>query len=1317
MMKRFLSILFAISLLGALLYGCSSSSSDAPLLGTAHPDGWVLTHKADYRADPASCTGCHGGNYEGSGSAPACRSCHLGSAPNFSVHPDRWSANGAEPFVEHRHFHNDDKVSWTTCATAECHGATLKGGNGSGPTGPSCFSTSFTNDNAITNGCHPTGPPAPQSHAGGNFSDPANHGPEAKGANQNNNNQLVCRNCHGRPSNTFDGGMVADPNIINNPNGTCSQLACHPAAQAHPTEWQGSGSVPGIDPAYFSSHRTTDQVTRDEACVLCHRVSSGGPGPKPGAPSCFSSNFTNANGTANNCHANGPGVAPHPTDGSYRNPDGPTGHGPDAKANLSFCAGCHATNTAAGSNPRFNVQIGGLLNGCETCHKAGTAHPDSDRWTFNQDGQTRRTHFAAGNVTTACAMCHNVSVGDSGGAAPACTGCHLIQGVFTSLDCTSCHGTPPDGTADLTGSTTPVAHQTTKAGGGNFTDVTGVPQHETCAVCHGARDDGNGRLTVKNSNYALFDRNSATYNQGGDHLDGQIEMNGPAPNTGAAYDPGTVGCAKACHANDNAHQLPNVSGLTIANGDYGAGSGCTSCHQYPPDTSPVLGAPAIVPVTHLFSDNGVKLLANHDDCAVCHGTRDDGTGAHAPAVNYNPSVDHQNGSINININYGYSTTTGGCAQSCHGDNASHRFPVGGGSGNTIVEGDYGQSVAGCNACHGYPPDGNADSTPAAPVSHLFNDSGAALLANHNECQLCHGTKDDGNSAHLPTGDYNVSTDHSSGSININSQLQYVSNPADPTFGGCNNSCHGNDANHRFPNSSGLPITLGNYGGFTCASCHDNGANGAPIVKIGQNLHTSGNCEDCHPGGTRGTLHGAGTPVQPEVVFIPNNPTVGINYSSHGGIYLGGDATSQTTEAEICWGCHDSFNPKISEWGTNSTVNTGLVGYDYGQIYADAGTTTVTSNWVNAWWKSATPDFAYKTGQVSSTHSVNPAVTGPGVDNVAQIRCSYCHDVHDRNQAPGDNVSNAPYLRGTWKGNPYPEDGAPQSGHTYNIYNRYGPVPRGDISNNETGGYQIDQNNGRPNTWSADQFGGLCELCHANTGDPSLNGNGVWDPGEIDTLNEFGDPAQAWVGTNGHSAAVKGGGGTNAADILTAAIRNPSGIGNNKNDSGRPDMGYYSYNGSRGYGFRSLHSNGWQLLPSLDGSTENYAFKDYSWQDLNNNDINTDTGLDTSVHEFTCSKCHNPHASRLPRLMITNCLDTKHNTWDDDFQTIPNTSNGDGASTPSTENIGVTWSNSTSAQNCHRVKDPSFTNAGGDGWNRVTPWGAGGGSAPDNGTIP
>lgn len=68
-------------------------------------------------------------------------------------------------------------------------------------------------------------------------------------------------------------------------------------------------------------------------------------------------------------------------------------------------------------------------------------------------------------------------------------------------------------------------------------------------------------------------------------------------------------------------------------------------------------------------------------------------------------------------------------------------------------------------------------------------------------------------------------------------------------------------------------------------------------------------------------------------------------------------------------------------------------------------------------------------------------------------------------------------------------------------------------------------------------------------------------------------------------------------------------------------------------------------------------------------------------------------------MITNCLDTKHNTWDNNYQLNAKTGN----------NLNRSLSNWTSAQNCHRRGgiDPSDTRADaagiGSGWNNVTPW--------------
>ena len=136
------------------------------------------------------------------------------------------------------------------------------------------------------------------------------------------------------------------------------------------------------------------------------------------------------------------------------------------------------------------------------------------------------------------------------------------------------------------------------------------------------------------------------------------------------------------------------------------------------------------------------------------------------------------------------------------------------------------------------------------------------------------------------------------------------------------------------------------------------------------------------------------------------------------------------------------------------------------------------------------------------------------------------------------------------------------------------------------------------------------------------------------------------------------------------------------------------------GFRSVNSNAYRYTPLLANGTDDEPTK---W----NSD---EWGVDESgsqnqlqYHSFSCSKCHNPHASRLPKLLITNCLDTKHNTWDNNYQ----------LSSVGTNNTSRSLSNWTSAQNCHRrggvasgSDEPvdSGASAGvGAGWNVVTPW--------------
>ncbi|NIR92727.1 MAG: hypothetical protein GWO08_03395 [Gammaproteobacteria bacterium] len=292
------------------------------------------------------------------------------------------------------------------------------------------------------------------------------------------------------------------------------------------------------------------------------------------------------------------------------------------------------------------------------------------------------------------------------------------------------------------------------------------------------------------------------------------------------------------------------------------------------------------------------------------------------------------------------------------------------------------------------------------------------------------------------------------------------------------------------------------------------------------------------------------------------------------------------------------------------------------------------------------------------------------------------------------MSGKPYLRGGWKGNPYNEDGAPQTGTTYTD-DTFGAVPRGDTATTTMGGYWIDQNSGNPvatNAWTATDFGGLCDLCHGTTPDGSLSA------GEIDVLNQHDNSGIGWVsGYNGHRNAVAGATGTTGMSASELSARNifaPRGTGSAYSDD--PSQHYNAMNnpGDNGtWGFRG--SQGHNYTPVHGAKTPKLMDTDPWGVD----EVGTDA--EDRFHQFTCSKCHNPHASRLPKLMITNCLDTKHNTWDNDHQVVGNLG--------STYNDGRAISNWTSAQNCHRLAgdDPDDTRDSastiGSGWNTVTPW--------------
>ena len=390
----------------------------------------------------------------------------------------------------------------------------------------------------------------------------------------------------------------------------------------------------------------------------------------------------------------------------------------------------------------------------------------------------------------------------------------------------------------------------------------------------------------------------------------------------------------------------------------------------------------------------------------------------------------------------------------------------------------------------------------------------------------------------------------------------------------------------------------------------------------------------------------------------------------------------------------------------------------------AGSLSSGVNWIGASWQSA--NFGYKTAPIESVHetridtdtdlniTIHDTTGGAGSHtaatsgntSVANISCGVCHDVHSISTGDASALAK-PYLRGGWTTNPFPEDGAPRDSNPdlSASITSFGGVPRGGVDggsghplgwagNNALGGWQIEQNNSNFNDTSYASFGGLCQKCHSQTALESR-----WAP---------------------HASIVSGftGGGSN---IFRTSYRSDSNMANygtwkyaymrHDNTSGGANSGKLTWV----YGLRNAETKN---LPATNITGISPMIDPIRPTTVSNLDlsallgVNVDDGsTDTDYHNFPCSKCHTPHASRLPKLMVTNCLDVTQNNWDDAIDP-----SGWGYASDNYTASDLAYS--PTAVNCHRYvaagdtaaedKDQNNSNSLPDdyeepGWNDVTPW--------------
>ncbi len=965
------------------------------------------------------------------------------------------------------------------------------------------------------------------------------------------------------------------------------------------------------------------------------------------------------------------------------------------------CGDCHgATAVTPPSTSSHATHAGTLALACNQCHGATAGAAGHMNGNVQWDVSALPTN-AAGSATYA-----GTTTGNTGGLAPSavygnCSNvyCHFTStptwGGALSNGCASCHN---NGAGEPWPSTGAHNAHFTALGVSLSTQVNnGTAVQAKCDYCHTGNTHADGTVQVSVA---------ATYD----------DLSAGTP----AY---TTQCSNiSCHGGQI---TPAWTGTIDAN------TQCTSCHKAESVATEYNSA-----TSGMHGITGVVSGQNHGSsvaCTSCHNGQPanhfSDTGLASSAMNRPAVTDFVAG-----ITLGTSSDLDTCAMSCHkeGLDASRGVSTPWARLNNKTWASGGGAAGDeCKTCHGIWGSWRAN----VLVNHANDwdtDGTPEVQANHAECETCHGFAPGATNANY-TATWGTG-DHGNGLITMNGPTPSTGAGYNSTNWGCDNACHGGaSTSHNLADSS-WGVGFGDFGGGSCDLCHAPGGTGPTVVYPAGNSGFTGELYGSHLKAVTADVVNGTTDWSLQCqkchgfhsgdVQVANNTTVGINYTTHGGIWLGGTATgAKTTEAEICWTCHDING--ISEWGLNTDTNGAYPDYNFGQM------STGNSNWLVGTWQSA--NFTYKEAAIQSTHTVNAAgssaVTGAAYgrtespDAVAKIRCSYCHDVHNRNQATSDTMTGKPYLRGSWFGNPYFEDGAPQNlsgSTTFETTTNYNRVPRGSISEDffnassqAKGGYWIDQNMTAQGVGTypvssntaydtVGEIAGLCTLCHGTS---------------VNTMDYAPTGDNMWVGTNGHANAVIGGTGTasgNATDILDRSANeiNSKGYTIEMGHSGGDGA---NYDRPEGYGYRDDGSYTPAYAPS-HGFKEPEPYKNnwFEWGfimaagDQSANPGNPSPQLVNQYHQFTCSKCHNPHASRLPKLMITNCLDTQHNSWDDATGMSADTDTS--TQTPSRSD-GWRASNWSTSQNCHRVGAVGELGRGGDGlgdmdgkgWNTVTPW--------------
>jgi predicted CxxxxCH...CXXCH cytochrome family protein len=1055
-----------------------------------------------------------------------------------------------------------------------------------------------------------------------------------------------CYVCHN--STATSGGLATGANHINgaddlNFNGTFANYEASTAARA-----AGTGSTTTCSNTKCHNGVTTPTWNGTVSCGSCHNTS--GTGPLPSAASVIGKHDKHANNDATYTDC----AQCHPNAASYTATGGHSDH-QNLAMNVTIASAGYTDTTEGGVN-----------------YQAGDA-------THIDDGSCAFTGGCHGN-------------GANVGWATSAT---LTNGCF------ACHGGGLSATE--TGTTKPAVDtipnpvnntQYTSAGHGNNTTFPGsgaagpgyvYTSSPGCYNCH----DSSSQHSPAASATDPF-RLGATYAANTDnlclksgchdtpavatHKESLVAMGADWPPATGDYDFKCVDCHDP-HGDGNYYMVRSHISAPTASNDTTFGS---DSYGTPQDTATISAVTFTSLAGVAAGSFGISGTGN-GICEVCHTQTDKYIRGSATADTHN--------------------TSGNCTTSCHTHNNSFK------------------AAGGCTSCHG--------TTATSNVGVITSTKAGSFGATHkhltgtvtdDQCKVCHNDATQPMNTGSAKRDIIQLKNADTGAVIEITQSQSdttsTRNVATVTF--CT-SCHdsngatstkfGGNAMQPFGNGVTVVDIASRYNSAITAKTHNYSVNTVPQLtkarsphgKPGtndmkqnteQSTYSDANpvgCQTCHPS------HGSAT---------NNAKTAGW---SKGGITIG-DAMMITgfSDPDTCWSCHNSVTGRVKDYYGDNTVN---------------------ANWTGT----QNSAFAYKRRAYLSAHQVkSSSISGYTTDTATtNVACGICHDPHGAPSWNGTSGSVSYYsfsLRGTWMTSPYLEDRAGQKngtalatvgsawsgkggvensggpratstaafnrpatlGHGYDVAGGSGHdgfyLDENTFGNsiNTEGSITVNSTTGATNitymSETSSQFGGLCASCHT---DATFSGSGADATARDTNMKGFLKTRNAtgWTGGKIHQT-VKG---------WTTAVADITDIVNQTNN---PRMHLLNSTFTQG--------TPWGVASSGSYSPRNAWNWGVKW---------TTATAKQAYHQFSCSKCHTPHASSQPRLMVSNCLDVGGGT---NATQRPSVTSGTTRAAYTYPTIGVTlaggsYKGGDVATHCHNVSAQNKSSATKKGWNNITGW--------------